>query len=176
MQSKCAMLHCRLWPVQPYHIFPHYLINGMTFGKGLLNVKYVFWFSLQLFSGTFLILRRIQQNNMGIYVEYPLFLSDFNETWIFLTFSKSTDTNFHENLSYNGVVPCRCTDRWTGMVKLVVAFSIFANVPKKLYQVVLSYSNGGCIVWKRKVWESNKNIKKRRVEEWKRKPGQWKSQ
>jgi hypothetical protein len=29
-------------------IFPHYLINGTTFGKNILNIKCVFWFSLQL--------------------------------------------------------------------------------------------------------------------------------
>jgi hypothetical protein len=39
-----------------YHIFPHYLKNGTIFGKTLLNIKRVFWFSLQLLSETFLIL------------------------------------------------------------------------------------------------------------------------
>jgi len=38
-------------------IFPHYLINYTIFGKKLLNTKCVFWFSLQLLSETFLILR-----------------------------------------------------------------------------------------------------------------------
>jgi len=35
-------------------------------------------------------------------------------------------------------------------------------MPKNLYQVVLSHSSGGCIVWKKKVWESNKNIKRKK--------------
>jgi hypothetical protein len=43
----------------PY--FPHYLINGMIFGKQLFNIKCVFWFSLRLVSEIFLILRRIQR-------------------------------------------------------------------------------------------------------------------
>ena len=42
-----------------HDIFRHYLINGTIFGKTLLNIKCVFWFSLQLLSKTFLILRRI---------------------------------------------------------------------------------------------------------------------
>ena len=45
-----------LWPVRLLHIFRHYLINGTVFGKKLLNIKCVFWFSLHLSSETFLIL------------------------------------------------------------------------------------------------------------------------
>ena len=47
-------------PLWHHHIFQHYLINDMIFEKKkLLNIKCVFWFSLHLFSKTFLILRRI---------------------------------------------------------------------------------------------------------------------
>jgi len=45
-----------VWPVWINHIFPHYLINGMIFGKKLLNIKCVSIFSTS-FSDTFLILR-----------------------------------------------------------------------------------------------------------------------
>jgi hypothetical protein len=62
MQSACTVLFCHLWPVWLYHIFPHYLINGTIFGKKLLNIQCVFWFSLQLLSETFLIIRRIQRD------------------------------------------------------------------------------------------------------------------
>ena len=41
---------------------PHYLINGAIFGKTLLNTKCVFWFSVQLLSETFLILRRTERD------------------------------------------------------------------------------------------------------------------
>jgi hypothetical protein len=51
-----------LWPVWLYHIFPHYMINGMTSGKKLLNLKSVFCFSLQLLSETFIVLRKIQRD------------------------------------------------------------------------------------------------------------------
>jgi len=48
-----------------------------------------FWFFLQLLSETFFSLRRIQWdlivNLRSVHVKYPSFLSDFNETWIFLT-------------------------------------------------------------------------------------------
>ena len=47
---------CGLWV---HHIFRHYLINGTIFRKKLLDIKCVFWFSLQLLSMTFLILGRI---------------------------------------------------------------------------------------------------------------------
>jgi hypothetical protein len=57
MQSACA-----LWPVWLQHIFPHCLINGTIFGKKLLRIKCVFWFSLPLLSETFLVLRRMQRD------------------------------------------------------------------------------------------------------------------
>ena len=42
--------------------FSHYLINGTIFEKKSLNTKCVFWFSLQLLSETFLILRRTERD------------------------------------------------------------------------------------------------------------------
>jgi len=49
--------YCLLWLVRLYNIFRPYLINGTIFGKKkLLNVKCVFWFSLQCLSEIFLIL------------------------------------------------------------------------------------------------------------------------
>ena len=46
--------------VCPYCIFPQYLTNGTIFGERLLNIKCVFWFSLQLPSEICFIPRRIQ--------------------------------------------------------------------------------------------------------------------
>jgi hypothetical protein len=51
----CGLSGCTIF-------FTHYLINCTIFGKMLLNIKCVFWFSLQLLSETFLILRRIQRD------------------------------------------------------------------------------------------------------------------
>ena len=52
-RRPCAVLYCHLWPVQLYHIFPHYLVNYTNFGKTLPNIKRVFRFSVQLLSETF---------------------------------------------------------------------------------------------------------------------------
>ena len=89
MQRAWAVLHCHLWPVRLYRVFLHYLINGEIFKKMLLNTKCVFWFSLQLLSETFLILRRTERdmikNLNWSSCKVPDILSDFNENWIFLT-------------------------------------------------------------------------------------------
>jgi hypothetical protein len=46
-----------------YYIFQYYLINGTIFGKKIvLDIKSVTLFSLQIWSQTFLILRRIQRD------------------------------------------------------------------------------------------------------------------
>jgi len=87
--SICHVVICGL----PYStiFFPHYLKHGTIFGKKkmLLNTKRVFWFSLQLLSQTFFILRRNERNMIkifiGLHVKHPVFLSDFIETWIFWT-------------------------------------------------------------------------------------------
>jgi hypothetical protein len=59
------------------------------------QMKCEFWFFVQLLSETFFILRKNEQNmikkSVGLHIKYPLFLSDFNETWIFLDrFSNNT--------------------------------------------------------------------------------------
>jgi hypothetical protein len=53
MESTCAVIYCHVWPVRLYHIFPHYQITSTIFGKTLLYIKYVFWYSVQLLSETF---------------------------------------------------------------------------------------------------------------------------
>ena len=74
--------YCRLWHAGLYSILPHYLISGTIFEKALLNVKWVFWFSLKLLSEIFLILRRtgwdIIKNVYWASAKVPLFLSDSN--------------------------------------------------------------------------------------------------
>jgi len=47
-KNACSLLYSRLWPLWLYYIFPHYLINGKIFGKKLLNIKCVLWFSSKL--------------------------------------------------------------------------------------------------------------------------------
>jgi hypothetical protein len=137
MQSACAVLYCHLWPVRLYHIFPHYLINGTIFGKKLLNIKCVFWFSVQLLSETFLILRRIQQdiiiNIHRSSCKVPVILVRF---WWNLNLldrvSKNTQVSNFMKIRPVGAElfhADRQTDRQTDM-KLTVAFRNFAKTPK----------------------------------------------
>jgi hypothetical protein len=53
--------YCHLWPLLPYHIFPHYLKNGTIFGKELQNRKCVLIFSRKVFSEIFLILEEFSE-------------------------------------------------------------------------------------------------------------------
>jgi hypothetical protein len=62
MQSAYTILYCHMWPVRLCHCFPHYHINGIISGKTLVNTKYALLQSLQIFSKTFLILRRKQRD------------------------------------------------------------------------------------------------------------------
>ena len=58
------------------------LLHKQHYFWKLLNIKCVFWFSLQLLSETLLILRRLEQDNINV-LKALLFLSDFNKTSIF---------------------------------------------------------------------------------------------
>ena len=60
--------YCGLWPVRLYCIFPQRLTNGTIIGKSSFNTKCVFWFSLQLLSETFLILRRSERDVIKMYI------------------------------------------------------------------------------------------------------------
>ena len=75
-------------------------------------MKCVFRVSLQILCETFFILRRTERDiikmYIGLRVKYPLFLSDFNESWIF---EKYSNMKFHENLpSGSRISACGRTD------------------------------------------------------------------
>ena len=57
----CAVMYRHLRPVWPSQVLLYYRTNGKISGKKSLNIKYMFWLSLQLLSKTFLNLRRIQR-------------------------------------------------------------------------------------------------------------------
>jgi hypothetical protein len=139
MQSTCAVLYCRVWPVWLYHIFPHYFINGTTFGKTLLNIECVFWFSLQLLSEKFLILRRIHQDRYYKYTQvfgYSTRYSCqiFNETWLF-------STDFRKILKYENPSSGSWDFPWgqTDMTKLIVAFCNLVKAPKHCWPTVTAF-------------------------------------
>jgi hypothetical protein len=94
----------------------------------------VLWFSLQHLSKIFLTLRRIQRDNIikkhWSSCKYQLFLSDFNETWIF---SSDLRKLFRYKISCESVKWDQShstrTDRPTNM-NLIVAFRNCAKAPK----------------------------------------------
>jgi len=117
-----------------YHIFPHHH-KHMICGKKVLNIKYVFWFCLQLLLETFLILRRIQQDII-IHLhrsscKVPVILSYFNQKWIF-------SMNFKKSLEYQISLKSvqwdpNCSmqiDGWADMTKLMATFHNSANKSK----------------------------------------------
>ena len=123
----------RMWPAPLYSIFSTLSHKRHAFEKELLNTKCVFWFSLQLLSETFLILRRNEWDMIkNVYWsthKVPLFFSDFNETWIFSTDFRKI---LRYQISWKSVQWERSsmqTDRRTNVTKLIVAFRNFANAP-----------------------------------------------
>jgi hypothetical protein len=67
---------------------------------------------------------------LRVYVKYTLFLSDFNQPWIFFTeFRKNPEIlNF---MKIRQLESGLCyANRQAGMTKLIVAFCNFANAPK----------------------------------------------
>jgi hypothetical protein len=127
----CAILYFHLLFVWLYHNFSHYLIHGTIFGeKNIIEYKMnVFWFSLQLLSETVHILRKTEWDMIKTYislqVKYPLFLSDFNEIWIFSTdilkilrcqISWKSVVKFHEH-PFSNSMKTRRQISWKSVVK-----------------------------------------------------------
>jgi uncharacterized membrane protein len=77
-------------------------------GKKSLDLKYAFWLSTQVSCQTFLILRTNYARYCQNVKTYPLFLSDFNETWFSRQrFCNVSNIKFYQNLSSGStVVPC----------------------------------------------------------------------
>jgi len=72
---------------------------------------------------------------IGLHVKYPLFLTDFNETWILMTFSKYTQISNFIKIRPVTTELFRTdgrTDRQTDMTKLIFAFRNFASAPPNL--------------------------------------------
>jgi hypothetical protein len=59
IQHAMSMHHIFIMACPAHGILPHQHINGTIFEQMLLNIKCVFGFSVQVWSETFLILRRI---------------------------------------------------------------------------------------------------------------------
>ena len=126
--------YCHLWPVPLYSIFPHYLTNGTIFDKKkFLNIKCVFWVSLQLLSETFL-MPRINMIKKYIYRSslkaVYFFLFQWNLNFIDGFVNNTQISNFMKSRPVGAEL--FHADRRTDMTQLIVAFRNFANAPEKL--------------------------------------------
>ena len=116
MQSACAVLYY-LWPVWLSHIFSAISDERHGFRKIVTEHKVCVLIFFTTLYQTFLILKVIRRdiiiNVCTFHVKYPFFLSDFNDTLIFLADSKKNPSNikFDENPSSGDrVIPCGPTD------------------------------------------------------------------
>jgi hypothetical protein len=138
MQCKCTILSSVACLVVKY--FPLYLINGTIFGGGGKAAEHTMGV---LIFFTHFVWNITYSKQWAIYDQkYTLV---FMETTLYSCpilmardlsrqiFEKSSETKFHENSSSGSrVVPCGRMDRRTDMMKLIVAFRNFSNMPKKL--------------------------------------------
>jgi hypothetical protein len=70
---------------------------------------------------------------IGLHTKYPLFSTDFDETWIFSTdFSKNTQMSNFMKIRPVGAELFHADGR-TDMKKLIVVFRNFANAPKNFW-------------------------------------------
>ena len=76
--------------------------------------------------------------SIGLHVKYPFCLSDFNGTWMFSTVSKNPLISNFTKIRQVGVELFHADGR-TDMTKLTIAFSNFANAPKKLNTLQLNF-------------------------------------
>jgi hypothetical protein len=128
-----------------HHVFRHYLINRTIFRKKLLDIKCVFWFSLQRLFKTFPILGR-NERDIVINMKTSLCTSHYSYRILMKLefsgqiFGKNFNIKFHQNSSsWSRVVACgqldrqtqtdRQTDRQADM-KLIVPVRNIANAPK----------------------------------------------
>jgi hypothetical protein len=124
--------YCLLRPLWLHHIFRHYLTNGTILGKKVIGCKTCILIFSALFFIILIILGIIQQDILSymwkrLHVKYPLFFSDFNETWVFMPdFRKKFKCSI---LSKSVLWEPSCSTR-TDMTKLIVTSRNFANASK----------------------------------------------
>jgi len=134
MQWACALLSSVACPaLQYFSTFSH---KRPYFRKKVIEHKRCVLIYLQLYLKHFSLLEEMseiwEKIYVGLHVKYPLFLSDFNETWIFWTVFRKI---FKYEISWKSVhcePSCSMrTERWIDLTKLIVAFCNFANALNK---------------------------------------------
>jgi len=97
------MRHIVIYGLSRFTIFFSTSHKRNDFEKKIIEPKCVFWLSLQLLPETFIILRRELRNDkkfyIGLHANYPLFLSDFTESFNFRDICEEYLSIFHENPS-----------------------------------------------------------------------------
>jgi hypothetical protein len=104
VQHALHLRHIVIYGLFGLNPFPHYPIKGTIFEKKkVIEPKMCVLIVSTILAETFLILKRTELDMIkmcnGLYVKYPLFLPDFNETWIFSTDFRKI-LKFHENVSF----------------------------------------------------------------------------
>jgi hypothetical protein len=135
----CNAPYCHLWPARMYDIFPYYLRNATIFEKkGYWTWSVGFDFLYKSVRNFFIVRRNewdLIKNVHWSLCKYLLFLSDFNESWIF-------STDFKKMFKYQTItirlllrrgVPRRHMGGRTDMTKLIFAFRNFEKEYKNLY-------------------------------------------
>ena len=112
--------------------------------KKSLNIKFVFWFSLQRLSETLRILKRTEGDvirMLGFLVKLPSFMSHFNETWNFLNSDSYVYWNMHHLYSSIKIdqldVTCFIISLFTAQHVSNVSTSIFRSL--RLISWVMSW-------------------------------------
>ena len=109
----CAILRCRLWPVWLFTVFYSYILSHKRLyfrKKKLFKINCSFWFSTQLLSKPFLILRRIRRD-MAINVYWSSCKAPLN--YLDRYSKKSSNIKFLENPYSGSRASCGQTDRRT---------------------------------------------------------------
>ena len=150
MHSASAVLCC-LWPSRHYHIFPHYLINSTILGKKIYWTQNVFWFSVQILSEIFLILRRNERDIVEKCLSVFMYSTGYCcQILMKLEFSrkifekKKFNIQFHENPSSESrVVSCGRTDgrTWRSYIKSLIATLQTCLKTEKLRIITICHAN-----------------------------------
>jgi hypothetical protein len=137
----CAALYCQIWPVWLYLISPHYLVKWTIFERAKEEVIERKTCVLIFFTTFVLDISHSTKNSARYYYKCT-----YNGTWTagyscqilntpelsLQVFEKFSNTKFQKKSVQWEPSSSMRTDGRTGMTKLILAFSNFANAPKNV--------------------------------------------
>jgi hypothetical protein len=130
----CGLSGCTIFfPIIPWKA---------RFSGKVIEHKMCDLFLSQLLSETFLIIHEFSKILWSVYIvlKYPLFLSDFNETWIFWINlrKKSSNIKFHENsFSVSQALPCGRTYKWKDTHRNAKANNRFFKIFQTCLKIII---------------------------------------